>query len=143
MRREYIFFITQLMKGPFPGQLPVPLSCRSGGGGGQTGGTGPTETLGLMSAPEDGEAAWSLRFIALPGSVKVHLPQQSEAPSTPQSQNQPAKQFESHARRILWDFKIEPWRDNTSNTWSVDQRNPGPGDEQIHNYLRVCWRFGE
>lgn len=38
MRREYIFFITQLMKGPLPGELPVLLSCRSGGGGVADGG---------------------------------------------------------------------------------------------------------
>ena len=30
---EYIFFITQLMKGLLPGQRLVPLSCRSGEGG--------------------------------------------------------------------------------------------------------------
>lgn len=107
MRREYIFFITQLMKGPFPGELPVPLSCRSGGGGGggRQGGTGPTETLGLMSTGEDGEAAWSPRFIALPGLVKVHLPQQSEAPLTRRVKTNLQNSLERQERKILWGFE--------------------------------------
>lgn len=58
-----------------------------------------------MSTGEDGEAAWSPRFIALPGLVKVHLPQKSEAPSTRRVKTNLGNSLERHERKTLWDLK--------------------------------------
>lgn len=92
------------MKGPFPGQLLVPLSCRAGGrerarvSCWSNGGSGLIRTVDGWCGRE---AGWSLRFITVLLFVKVHLPYQSEAPPVRQTHPGASLQTELLERQTI------------------------------------------